>query len=402
MESEAAPQTQLGDKKADIDTKSEFATHTTVSLGGSSGELLGLIVMLTLKTPDLKSGWKEACASKEPVEIYFSGKYTLRHVELKGPCKGPVKITIDGQIKAPVNQKDLGGDHWIKISNVNDLTLSGTAIFDGQGASAWKENECSKNSNCKIGMNFGFHFVNNSIVSGITSKDSKHFHANVLDCKNFTFDGFKVSAPQNSPNTNGIHIEKSTSVNVLNANIGTGDDCVSLGGGSNQVLVQNVTCGPGHGISIGSLGKHKKEESIDGITIKGCTLKETDNGVMIKTLPSEPETVTITNLVFEDITMENVKNPIIVDQEYCPSNQCSKKQPSKVKISKVTIKNIKGTSATKEGMILDCSSVPCEDVEISNVDLKFNGTPTIAVCSNVKPKITGNVPKCTTTSQKKQ
>ncbi|XP_052730079.1 polygalacturonase [Vigna angularis] len=351
---------------------------------------------------DLKSGWKEACASKEPVEIYFSGKYTLRHVELKGPCKGPVKITIDGQIKAPVNQKDLGGDHWIKISNVNDLTLSGTAIFDGQGASAWKENECSKNSNCKIGMNFGFHFVNNSIVSGITSKDSKHFHANVLDCKNFTFDGFKVSAPQNSPNTNGIHIEKSTSVNVLNANIGTEDDCVSLGGGSKQVLVQNVTCGPGHGISIGSLGKHKKEEPIDGITIKGCTLKETDNGVMIKTSPSEPETVTITNLVFEDITMENVKNPIIIDQEYCPSNQCSKKQPSKVKISKVTIKNIKGTSATKEGMILDCSSgVPCEDVEISNVDLKFNGTPTIAVCSNVKPKITGNVPKCTTTSQKK-
>ncbi|XP_022640552.1 polygalacturonase-like [Vigna radiata var. radiata] len=355
-------------------------------------------------TKDLKSGWKEACASTstEPVEIYFSGTYTLKPVELKGPCKGPVKIIMDGTVRALVKQKDVGGDHWIKISHVNDLTIGGYAILDGQGKSAWKHNECSKNSNCKLSMNFVFNSVNNSIVKHITSKDSKHFHAKVLNCKNFTFNEFKVSAPQNSPNTSGIHVEKSTSVNVLNSNIGTGDDCVSLGDGSRQVLVQNVTCGPGHGISIGSPGKHTKEEPIDGITIKGCTLKETDNGVKIKTWSSEPETITISNLAFEDITMENVKNPIIIDQEYCPSNKCSQKQPSRVKINKVIIKNIKGTSATKEGMILACSSVaPCEGVEISNVDLKFNGTPTIAVCNNVKPKITGNVPECTTMNNKK-
>lgn len=103
---------------------------------------------------DLKSGWKEACASTstEPVEIYFSGTYTLKPVELKGPCKGPVKIIMDGTVRALVKQKDVGGDHWIKISHVNDLTIGGYAILDGQGKSAWKHNECSKNSNCKLSM----------------------------------------------------------------------------------------------------------------------------------------------------------------------------------------------------------------------------------------------------------
>ncbi|XP_027925488.1 polygalacturonase-like [Vigna unguiculata] len=353
----------------------------------------------------LISAWTQACASTSAVKIVIpKGTYQMTHVKLKGPCKAPIELYVDGTIKAPVKPQDVGGDEILRIDYVNALTISGNGVFDGQGAYAWKQNDCSKSFNCKLlGMNFAFNYINNSIVRGITSKDSKHFHVNVLGCNNFTFDGFKVSAPHDSANTDGIHIGRSRGVNVLNTNIATGDDCVSLGDGSKQVLVQNVKCGPGHGISVGSLGKYKEEEPVDGITIKGCTLKGTDNGVRIKTWPSEPGTITVTNMKFEDITMDNVKNPIIIDQEYCPWNQCTKKYPSKIKISKVTIKNIKGTSATKEGVIIACSSgVPCEGVEISNVDLKFKGAPAIAVCSNVKPKITGKAPTCTAPSNKKE
>ncbi|KAK7357013.1 hypothetical protein VNO80_16294 [Phaseolus coccineus] len=282
-------------------------------------------------------------------------------VELKGPCKAAIETQIDGAIKAPKKSEDVGGDQWLRI-----------------------------------GHNFGFNFINNSIVRDMTSKDNKHFRVNVLGCNNFTFDGFKVSAPADSHNTDGIHIGRSTGVNVLNANIGTGDDCVSLGDGSRQVLVENVQCGPGHGISIGSLGKYKEEETVEGILVRGCTLKGTTNGVRIKTWSNEPGAITVTDMKFENITMDKVSNPIIIDQEYCPWNQCSKQNPSKVKISKVSIKDIKRTSGTKEGIVLACSSgVPCEGVEIFDIDLTFNGAPIITTCSNVKPTITGKVPACT-------
>ncbi|KAK4788883.1 hypothetical protein SAY86_020202 [Trapa natans] len=51
-----------------------------------------------------------------------------------------------------------------------------------------------------------------------------------------------------------------------------------------------------------------------------------------------------TDMHFEDITMNNVSDLVLIDQGYCPWNQCTAGVPSKVKISKVSYKNIKGTS----------------------------------------------------------
>ncbi|CAL0326205.1 unnamed protein product [Lupinus luteus] len=345
------------------------------------------------------SAWKEACAATTASRIMIPiGTYKMREVDVKGPCKSPIEIKVDGTIQAPADSKLLNGaDQWVKIGYVSHFTLSGNGIFDGQGANAWKQNDCGTNKNCvRHSMNFGFNFVNHSIVRDITSKDSKNFHVNVLAGNNFTFDGFKVRAPGNSINTDGIHIGRSTNVKVLNTNIATGDDCVSLGDGNSHLVVQNVECGPGHGISVGSLGRYDNEGPVVDFLVKNVTIKKTQNGVRIKSWPSYPGTTTVTDMRFEDITMVDVENPIIIDQEYCPWNQCSKQTPSKVKISKVSFKNIKGTSATKEAVKLICSkSIPCQGVELSEINLTFKGAPAIAVCSNVTPKIIGKAPACT-------
>ena len=90
--------------------------------------------------------------------------------------------------------------------------------------------------------------MTNTVVRGITSKNSKFFHIALIGCESFWGSGIEISAPANSPNTDGIHIEQCNDVSIYQSSIGTGDDCISIGHGNSQILISGITCGPGHGI----------------------------------------------------------------------------------------------------------------------------------------------------------
>lgn len=97
-------------------------------------------------------------------------------------------------------------------------------------------------------QNVKFVAVNKTVVRDITSLNSKFFHIALVECQNFQATNIKISAPANSPNTDGIHMERSSSVYISRSIIGTGDDCVSIGQGNSQVTIAGIRCGPGHGI----------------------------------------------------------------------------------------------------------------------------------------------------------
>lgn len=166
-----------------------------------------------------------------------------------------------------------------------------------------------------------FNFVNNAVIRRISSIDSKLFHMNIYGSKGIKLQSITIRAPGDSPNTDGIHIGKSSNVEISKSTIGTGDDCVSIGDGSVNITVTEVQCGPGHGISIGSLGKYQHEEDVVGVSVRNCTIAGTTNGVRIKTW-KDSVVMSARDLVFQDIVMRNVYNPIIIDQEYRPYVSC--------------------------------------------------------------------------------
>ena len=137
----------------------------------------------------------------------------------------------------------------------------------------------------------------------------------ITSCDDFVAEQLNITAPENSKNTDGIHISRSNLVRILDSFIGTGDDCISIGEGSNNVNVSRIICGPGHGISIGSLGKRPEDDSVTGIFVSNSTLTKTTNGVRIKTFHNSPQ-IEASGITFEDIIMNDVKNPIIIDQHY--------------------------------------------------------------------------------------
>ncbi|KAF9661480.1 hypothetical protein SADUNF_Sadunf19G0073200 [Salix dunnii] len=323
-------------------------------------------------TEALTNAWKDAYASTKPSKVrILSGAYSLRQVILAGPRKAAIEFQVNGILKAPVNPDQFSGGHWVNLRYVDQLTLSGSGTFDGQGNVAWGRSTCSKNKNCEgLPMNIRFDFITIGIVRDITTLSI---------------------APAESINTDGIHIGQSTGIYIIDTNIGTGDDCISVGDGTEELHVTGVTCGPGHGISVGSLGRYPNEKPVSGIFVKNCTISNTANGVRIKSWP-DLYGGDASNMHFEDIVMNNVQNPVVLDQVYCPWNQCSLKAPSKVKISDVSFKNIRGTSATPVVVKLACSSgIPCDKVELADINLAYSGSegPAKSQCSNVKPVISG-------------
>ncbi|XP_009615336.2 polygalacturonase-like [Nicotiana tomentosiformis] len=337
------------------------------------------------------SAWAAACASTSPATIYVPrGSYLIRNAYFYGQtCKSKaITIRIDGTLLAPSDYNVIGNaGNWIKFEKVNGVSIYG-GIFDGQGDGLW---DCkTSGKNCPEGTTaLAFYNSNNIIISGVTAQNSQMFHILVDGCKNVKLQGVKVSAPGNSPNTDGIHVQLSTEVSIMNCHIGTGDDCISIGPGNSNLWIEGIACGPGHGISIGSLGWKLQEPGVQNVTVKSVTFTGTENGVRVKTW-ARPSNGFVRGVRFQHIVMTDVQNPIIIDQNYCPNHESCPHQGSGVKISDITYQDIHGTSATEVGVKFDCSKVnPCSGITLENVNLSYKNHPAEASCVNAGGRASG-------------
>ncbi|KAM1150920.1 hypothetical protein ACFX2B_031034 [Malus domestica] len=383
--------------------------------------------------------WVAACRGnyKGPTKVVIpKGTFLTGPVVFQGPCNSstePIVVEVQGYVKASTDLSQYSSPEWFSFELVDGLIVTGDGTFDGQGT--WTTSG-SKDSNkaAQAPSSLKFNKVNNSLIEGITSLNSKLFHTHMFGCNNMTMRNVHLTAPGDSPNTDGVYISASNHIKVLNSVIATGGDCVSIGQGAYDVTVKNITCGPGYGISIGSLGKDPDELSVSEIHVSNCTLRNTTYGARIKTSAGK-SAGEVTGIVYEDIIMDQVQNPIIIDQYYgntkvvkkiidgnkkmaVPGNKKSvgaglkkkvgaglkkkvgagskkkelqggKKKSvsrsdgagvpsrpvSKWKISDVHFRNIRGTSAGKVAVSLACSSVnPCEGVKFTDINLSYKGT----------------------------
>lgn len=73
--------------------------------------------------------------------------------------------------------------------------------------------------------------------------------------------------------------------------------------------------------SVGSLGNSFNEEGVQNVTVTNSVFTKTQNGVRVKSW-ARPSGGYAMNLVFQNLKMRNVGNPIIIDQQYCPDGSC--------------------------------------------------------------------------------
>ncbi|XP_052171799.1 polygalacturonase-like [Diospyros lotus] len=353
-------------------------------------------------TPAFKKAWQAACSSSAAATLLVpKKKYLVKPIRFAGLCKAALTVQIYGTIEASANRADYkeDGTHWLLFDSVQNLQVQGGGTIDGNG-NAWWENSCKINKAlpCKDAPTaLTFYSCKNIIVKNLKIQHAQQIHLSFEKSTNVQASSLTVTSPQTSPNTDGIHITDTQNIQISSCVIGTGDDCISIVSGSQKVKATDITCGPGHGISIGRLGSGNSKAFVSDVLVNGAKLYGTQNGLRIKTWQGGSGSVS--NIKFLNVRMNNVDNPIIIDQSYCDQDKPCKGQGSAVQVKDVLYQNIQGTSASDVAINFSCSKdFPCEGIVLQSVNIKREGAAAAAAkasCNNVKLSETGAVaPHC--------
>ncbi|CAL5361489.1 unnamed protein product [Camellia sinensis] len=347
--------------------------------------------------------WNRTCnaESEDASMVVPEGMTFLVYpVAFVGPCN-PTYITflLSGTIIAPHNPEAWKGRNlgqWLTFQDVNGLGVSGPGKIDGRGQGWWdiscKRHPQSPGCGKLAPTVLSFTECNQFSISNILIVNSPQTHILVTGCNNVMIDSLTIKSPETSPNTDGIHISHSTGVFVSNTDIGSGDDCVSIGDYTSHIDITNVNCGPGHGVSIGSLGRSGNEVRVENINVNRVNFNKTSNGVRIKTW--QVGRGHVRRVVFKNINFTDVKNPIIINQNYRDVKNARKRMKAGVEISHVRYSGTFGTSKTEVAINLDCSqAVPCTNILLDTVELESSspGKRVISFCNNAYGNATGVV-----------
>ncbi|XBI73970.1 hypothetical protein VPH35_067611 [Triticum aestivum] len=299
--------------------------------------------------------WKVACSSHSSEVIMYvhprrKGKtFLLNQTRFNGPCKSPITVQLEGDVVAP-NSFYLKPSDVLTFYGVDNLTVNGSGQIDGRGAQWW---------DCYNQKSLSFAHCNNLRVTNIRLKDGAEKNMIMYECTQVQVHNVSITAPGDSPNTDGINMGSSNHVNISSCSMHTGDDCVSILSGTTNVNVTNTTCGPGHGISVGSLGGVADGPTlVEKITVSNCSFFNTTTGVRIKSWQA-----LATGFLFIKLRMTAVRLPIDIDQFYCPQGNCPPQ------------------------------SVPCHDIYLKNVNLSWANhiAPAQAIVQNAHGSVTGTV-----------
>ncbi|XP_058195049.1 probable polygalacturonase At3g15720 [Rhododendron vialii] len=319
------------------------------------------------ETDDSKAfqkAWKEVCGSTSNENsslLVPKGKtFLLKTALFEGPCKSPsINFQVLGNIIAPI-KKDFGNGtrFWLVFSKVDGLIVNGDGDVDGNGPSWW----------AICGKVLTINSCRNLQVSELRITNAPQNHISMTNCADITISNINITTPGTVPNTDGIDISLSTRVTIQDSVIKTGDDCIALNTGCSYVNITGVHCGPGHGISIGSLGKDGSKGTVEEVHVVNCTFFGTQNAARIKTWQGGSGFAK--NILFKDITLVESKNPILINQYYCDGSKNCKNQTSAVKISDISFIGFTGTSASRAAVQLLCSeSVGCNRLVLDGISI---------------------------------
>ena len=204
-----------------------------------------------------------------------------------------------------------------------DIAIVGRGAIDGNGQNGdwWKDFKSFPASRPRV------IFLNRCkgvTLHGITVKNGPSWHIHPFFTRDFAMLDCFVTAPKDSPNTDGIDPESCDGVDIIGCKFSVGDDCIAVKSGkldmavkykipADRHTIRNCLMEFGHGaVTLGS----ELSGGIRNLSVTRCYFRQTDRGLRIKTRRGRGKDSVIDNVLFDNIRMDKVLTPIVINMWY--------------------------------------------------------------------------------------
>ncbi len=268
-------------------------------------------------------------------------------------------------------------NNFLTGKDLEDVTIEGEGTIDGSGERWWIPAEEARQK--KSGYTLPrpnlivLTRVKNLVVRDVTIQNAPKFHFVPTECEGVRVENATFLAPERAPNTDAIDPSMCVDVTITGCTIDVGDDNVAVKSGktaagrefaADGLTITNCTFKHGHGVSIGS----ETVGGVKNVVVRDCTFEDTDNGIRIKS--DRKRGGTVENLLYENITMKNVRGAITLTSYYPKIPATDSAQPvtkTTPAYKNITIRNLTATSTKYAGVIVGLPESPIENVRLENV-----------------------------------
>jgi polygalacturonase len=272
----------------------------------------------------------------------------------------------------------------VSATNAENIAIEGEGVIDGNGESWWQ----MARGNHDFGVMGNphprprlivFDHCKHLRIEGVTIQNSPFWQLVPYYSDDIVIHNIRVLAPQHSPNTDAVDPFSSSNIRIDHLYADTGDDDIAIKSGainspggddpSRDIIITDCTFLHGHGLSIGSEiagGAHN-------ITAERIHFEGTDNGIRVKANRDRGNDVS--NLVFRDIDMKDVANPLVISEYYpriLPPEGTVAPQPVTrltPHFHGITIENLTATGGKMAGAIVGLPEAPVDQIVLNNVKL---------------------------------
>jgi len=318
---------------------------------------------------------------------YLSAPLTLRtHTHLQIDAGATL---LGSSNKDDYPQRTESGNTWRRIAllhadNADDVALTGGGVVDGQGQGWWNwaqegrtKSDTSGNSPDRTRpLLIDLVKTTHILIDGVTLQNSPMYNITLFQSSYITITNIKIRNPEHSHNTDGIDPFFSSHIKIDHVSIDTGDDCIAIKSGlvergepnlpSFDITVTNSEMLHGHGLSIGS----EVAGGVHDVTVNHVTFKDTATGIRVKSNRTRGND--IYNLTYSNISMRDVKMPILITEYYPKIPESDVAQPMAEhtpRFRDITISNVTATGAETAMQIAGLPESPIRNLELTNVSI---------------------------------